>query len=421
MLALAAAALGLFYVLFSPRYRQVPDDAVFPLPLSTESRPAGYLALWRWLAVQRVPAKSLRYRYDRLPSLVARPTGNLLLMTLPQRVAAREGERAQLKRWVEAGNTLLIVAAMDDLPSWALNNDPETLTENIEKLTALHVRSDVAGLLRGRLRLAALTPNRLDIEPRGEHPLVAGVRHLTAVSELPLLSAELVNEGEAMPFELVARADNHHTALWLEKSGAGQILLSSVASPFSNAAVALDDNARLLANIIDWCCGAGGTVVFDDAHQGATAYYDGKAFFADPRLHRTLGWIVLLWLAFVLGALPLRAARRAWQPLDEAAYIEASAGYFAAVVPPSEAAQRLIERFLEDLRRAATPSQSAIPLQGATAGEGLSLWARFDAHPRVSDRQRRTLHSLYEKACNGQHINLTRLQGLLSQLRGTLE
>jgi hypothetical protein len=416
MLALAVGALGFVYVLLSSGPQAATEDVA--LPLSTESRPAGYLAVWQWLAAQHVPAARLRYRYDRLPALLAKPTGNLLVMTLPQHLLAREGELAQLKRWVEAGNTLLILAAMDDTPSWVLGNEDLRFADKIESLTGLRFRSNLAAFILSRPDLKLLTRDRLDIRPRGEQALVAGVRHLTAISELPLRSVKLAGEGEAMPLELADRADSRSTTLWLLQLGTGQVVLSTVASPFSNAAVELDDNARLLANIIAWSCGPGGMVVFDDAHQGATAYYDGKAFFADPRLHRTLGWILLLWLAFVLGALPLRAARRVWEPLDETAYIEASARYFAAVVPPAEAAQRLIERFLQRLRRSAAPPLGA---EGVAANERLSLWERFDALPRVSDLQRRTLHSLYEKACAGEHINLTRLQALLSQLRGITE
>jgi hypothetical protein len=256
--------------------------------------------------------------------------------------------------------------------------------------------------------LKALLADRLDLVPRGEHPLLAGVRHITAASKLPVRNARLNGPDDSIPFELATRADSGEPTLWLMRRGAGQILLSSVSSPFSNGAVTLTDNARFLANIIAWCCGSGATVVFDDAHQGATAYYDGRAFFADPRLHHTLGWVVFLWLALVLGALPLRAVQRSWQPLDEGAYIEASARYFAHVVPPHEAAQRLIESFLRRLGAGTHPDREP------------ALWELFDEDSRVLDPQRRALHVLYERACAGQRVDLVRLQNLLAQLRENL-
>jgi hypothetical protein len=402
VLALAAGALGLFYVLFFPKPQ--PELNEMALPLSTESRPEGYLAVWRWLNEQRIPTASLRYRFDRLPALVPKQTGNLLLITMPQRVATRAPELAELEGWVERGNTLLILAAIHDSPTWIVNPDP-LLAERIESLTGLHLEIPTLG----RADLKALVIDRLDIHPRGDHALVSGVRHITAVSTLPLRSARLSGRDDTMPLELAARSDSGDSTLWLVRRGAGQIVLSTVASPFSNGAVALADNARLLANIIARCRESGGTVVFDDTHQGATAYYDGKAFFSDRRLHHTLGWIVLLWLVFILGALPLRAAQRSWPPLDETAYVEASARYFAGVVPPNEAAQRMIESFLRGL--GAVTNSDHEP----------ALWEHFDSDPRVSALQRRALHKLYENACAGKRVDLVRLQNLLAQLRENLE
>jgi hypothetical protein len=410
VLALAAGALALFYILFFPKPQSKgEDEAVFPL--STESRPDGYLAVWRWLGAQRVPEASLRYRYDRLPALLPRSTGNLLIMTMPQRVPARRQELAQLKEWVEAGNTLLILAAVDEKPLWSYAGDPLS-QEKLQELTGLALQAGGVGpagaLLTGDA--SGLKEVHLDITPRGEHPLLSGVRHVSALSRGMQLAHQPPDGLDVvLPLTLAARADSGAAALWLEKRGTGQILVSTVVSPFSNRAVLLDDNARLLANIVAWCRGEGGTVVFDDAHQGAAAYYDASVFYADPRLHRTLLWIVALWLAFVLGGLPLRAGERRQGVPDERLYIEASARYLAAVVRPGEAAQRLIERFLEGLQA------------GAPTGGERSQWERFDAHPRVLPDERRALHTLYERACSGGRVDLTHLQNLLAKLRGILE
>jgi hypothetical protein len=402
LLALAAGALALFYVLFFPKPQ--PELSSSALPLSGESRPEGYLAVSRWLAEQRIPTASLRYRYDRLPALLPKATGNLLILSMPQQVPARAVETAALERWVERGNTLLIMAALFDSPSWILNPDQE-IKERLEHLTGLHV--DVPATRVADLK--TLLTDRLDIRPRGNHPLTAGVQQITAVSTLPLRRGHLYGHDDTIPLELAVANDSNEPTLWLVRRGAGQIILSAVASPFSNGAVTLAGNAQLLANIISWSRESGGTVVFDDAHQGATAYYDGKAFFADHRLHRTIGWLLLLWLAMVLGALPLRAAQRSWHPIDEAAYVEASARYFAAIVPPSEAAQRLIENLLRGLRGGAEPD-------GAS-----DLWQRFDSDPRVSPAQRRALHTQYTRACASKRVDLVRLQNLLAQLRRNLE
>jgi hypothetical protein len=402
VLALAAGALALFYVLFVPK-PQSDSDAI-GLPLSTESRPEGYLAVWRWLVEQRIPTLRLRYRYDRLPTLLPKSTGNLLLVSMPQRVSARAAELEALEGWVERGNTVLLMAAIVDTPLWTIYPDPE-VNDRIERLTGLHVDVQRAPIKD----IQSLLIDRLDLHPRGAHALTTDVQQITAVSKLPLRRAQLQGRGDTIPLELAVRSDGGEPTLWLVRRGAGQVVLSAVASPFSNGAVTLAGNARLLANIVSWCRESGGTVVFDDAHQGSTAYYDGRAFFADPRLHRTIGWLLLLWLALVLGALPLRAARRSWQPIRETAYVEASARYFAAVVPPGAAAQRLIEGFLRGLRG------------GIDADTAPDLWQQFDSDPRVTPAQRRALHTLYARACSGRRISLVRLQNLLAQLRRNFE
>jgi Domain of unknown function (DUF4350) len=403
VLVLAAGALGLFAAMLLPK--PPPASRAAARPLSDESRPDGYLAVWRWLSAERIPEVSLRYRYDRLPALPARPTGNLLLVTLPQSVPIRAAELAALERWVERGNTLLVMAALDDTPPWSLGADP-LLPEHLDRLTGMKLSE------RAHTRApSATSPSNgwLTLAPLGPHPLLAGVSRITARSRLPTRRWQRIPEDGQVPLVLAARTDDGDPALWLERRGAGQIILCAAGSAFSNAAVAFTGNATLLANILSWSLGPGGVVIFDDAHQGETAFYDARAFFADPRLHHTLGWIVLLWLAFVLGPLPLRAARRAWHPLGEAAYVEASARYLAAVVPPDEAAARLIERFLDDLR------------SHHNLGRSADIWQWLDAQAGVSASQRRALQAYETRARAGGRVDLAALQNLLAQLRRTLE
>lgn len=407
-LLLAAAALAAFYALFFPKPQ--PRPVLGALPLSTDKGAEGYWALWRWLGEEQIPRVSLRLRYDRLSRLLARPAGNLLLVTMPQRTATRAAELTALEEWVARGNTLVILAALDDEPMWAVGASDSLLMQRIEHLTGLHLtaRKDTRSALR------ALTVGKIDMRPRGDFPLFQSVRHLTALTYVSHSWRARTADGR-LPLELASRSDNGDPVIWLEPRGKGQILLCAVASPFSNAGVLRDDNARLLANIIAWSRGPQGAVVFDDAHQGLTAYYDAEAFFADPRLHATLGWIVLLWLAFVLGGQPLRVRRGEWQPLDEAVYVEAGARYLAAVVRPSAAAQHLIEDFLDWLR-----ARLRLESGGSSEGPG-TVWQWLEGQAAVAAAERRELQACYARACAGESVNLTRLQNLLAQLRENLK
>ncbi|MGH8217542.1 MAG: DUF4350 domain-containing protein [Steroidobacteraceae bacterium] len=402
VLALAAGALALFYALFFPKPAASPRTIV--LPLSGERGPEGYLAVWRWLGERQVPAMSLRFRYDRLPRLLEHATGNLLIATLPQQVPARTAELTELASWIRQGNTLLLLAALEDTPPWALRPDP-LLEERLERMTGLRFTPRD----HGKDGFRSLTVDRLDVAPRGTHPLFAGVRHVTAVSTFPTRRWQVSAQNGLVPLELARRADDGDAVLWLEREGAGQILVMSVGSAFSNAAVGLADNAQLLSNIVAWSLGPGGAVIFDDVHQGEAAFYDGKAFFADPRLHATLGWILVLWLAFVIGSAPLRALNHPWRPPDETAYVEAGARYFAAVVRPCDAAQRLIEEFLAGLRARLKRRENA------------SVWEWLEAQASLSQRQLRALQDCYARACAGRRVNLVELQNLLAELKRTIQ
>lgn len=402
-LLLAAGALAVFYALFFPKPQTQP--AVTALPLSTDKAPAGYWALWQWLRQEKIPRVSLRLQYGHLDESSGRPAGNLLLVTMPQRVAADESELTALDSWVARGNTVLIVAALEDQPAWALETFDPLMRQRLQRMTGLRFRAP-----SGAKSLRAVTLGSIEVRPLGSFPLLDGIRHITSLTYLAR-AWRVGTADERLPLELAARADNGDPVLWIERAGAGQIILCALASPFSNAGVLRGDNAALLANIIAWARGPAGAVIFDDAHQGLTAYYDAKAFFADPRLHGTLGWIVLLWLAFVLGSQPLRAWQRPWQPLDETVYVEASARYLAAVVRPADAAQRLIEDFLEGLR-------GRLRLEPGEPAQ--AIWRWLEAQPALRAADLRELQACYAGACAGERVALARLQNLLAQLRETL-
>lgn len=409
VLGLAAGALALFYVLFFPKPRERSSGLPTGVPVSTDPRPDGYLAVWQWLGKEHIPRVSLRSHYESLGGLLARRRGNVLLVTWPQRVTARAAGLEALQNWVAQGNTLLIAAALDDEPPWAIETVDTLMRKRLARVTGL--RFTAPNGMKSALR--GLSIDRLEIRPKGKFPLLDGVRRLGTPRYFSRSWHVRADDGR-LPLELAARSDNHEPVIWLERRGAGQVVLCAVASLFSNTGVLRGDNARLLANVIAWSRGPDGAVVFDDAHQGLTALYDAKAFFADPRLHATLGWIILLWLAFVLGSQPLRPARRERQRLDESAYVEASARYLAAVVRPADAAQRLIEKFLDGLRTRSL-LEAAAPDSGST-----TVWRWLERQATVSAAERRELQASYAKACAGERVDLTRLQNLLARLRRNL-
>ncbi|MGA2778936.1 MAG: DUF4350 domain-containing protein [Steroidobacteraceae bacterium] len=434
-LALAVGALAACYLFLFPK--PVAPNPALSLPVTTDSGPHGYLAAWRWLKTSQLPVSVLRNRYDRLtdPGLAARASGNVLLSTMPYQLPASSKEAAPLNAWIDRGNTLVVMAALDDTPDWAASGGksmedtlnrvmrlklvalPEpTATANAARSPAADAtppKSAQAPTLRERvLRLVEQTSavKSLRLAPSGDHPLMNGVASIAAYSELPADRWAATPTDAGALLGIAGLEPDGDAAIWLKRQGNGQLLVIGVASAFSNRAIGEADNARFLANIIAWCRAPDGTVIFDDAHQGAVGYYDPKAFFADPRLHRTLAWILALWFVFVLGAQTLRVQDSRWRPVDVTAFVGASGDFFAGLLAPSAAADRLLSNFFNSLRR-----RLGLPEDGAPVWEWLAAQAGISAHELAESRRQHT------KAAAGQRVDLVRLQNLLSRMQGAIQ
>jgi hypothetical protein len=416
-LLLALAALALFYALLFPKPIAMLQPA--SSPLSTDSGDDGLLAMWRWLQAESIPVISLRGRYDRLESVAGAGPGaaggNVLISVMPHRLAARAEEWQPLTHWIEQGNTLVVMAALDDTPRWTLGSE-STVLDALQSATHLKFqvrpvpkdKASQAQQVRDGLS-ALLGPAIIAIIPLGTHPLTAEVHNLRAESELPAARWRVQSSDAVLPLALAQRADNLDPVLWISRQGQGQIIVFAVASAFANREIALANNARLLSNIISWSRAPEGKVLFDDAHQGLVDFYDPQAFYRDPRLRRTLLWSVLLWLAFVLGPVRLPSAYSAWRPVDETALIDASGRFFSVAVAPLEAARRLFENFFDQLRR-----RLALPENGEP------LWDWLDAQAGFSEHERTLLHDFYARVYAGERVDLARLHNLLSELKGKL-
>jgi len=405
--ALAAGALFLFYLLFIPK--PVPQIEKPSEPLSVDTGADGLQGLWRWLQAQNIPVVSLRSRYDRLGGVGnGDHGGNVMITVLPHRYPLRRSEWRPLTNWIESGNTLLVIAALDDTPRWALFLDPASVQE-ISQLTHIQFTSQQADSRAHRLRKGLNTllgnPNIQGI-PVGEHPLLSNVQQIHGASEYPASSWDSLPIEDHMPMELLQRSDTKTPMMWLGRQGEGQVIVSALASPFTNSQIDKADNARLLSNIIAWSRAPHGVVIFDDAHQGLVSYYDPKAFFSDPRLHRTLLWLIALWLVFVLGPLPLRGSFSPWKPVDETVLIEASGRFYSSVVTPAEAAHRLIENFFNRLRRKLGLPENGVP-----------LWDWLGAQASVSNEERASLQRRFASVYAGERVELTELQRLLSDIQ----
>ena len=183
----------------------------------------------------------------------------------------------------------------------------------------------------------------------------------------------------------------------------GTVIVSGFGSLFSNRALGLADNARLLANIVTATVHPKGAVLFDDEHQGLAAAYDPAKFYNDPRLYGTIGVLAAVWLIWVLGGTRLRLPAMRMPAPREAELVRATGGFLARVLRPAAAARRLFEHFF---RRLATRTH-----RGAQ-GEGLP-WEWLEHHPRLRRADVQQLRQWYAQAYSDRRVPLTRLHNLI--------
>ncbi len=425
-LALALCALAAFYMLLAPK--PAPRDTVTERPTSEESREDGYLAAHRWLQSTGMRVVSLRDRYDALADASQEeasplsPTGNLLVVTLPYYHDARYRELQVLREWIEAGNTLLVLAALGDTPAWsaspALNPLPqlyqladftaESLSwpEEEEEAETFQVFDEPPQVVGQRLP----EPLRMTLAPSGAHPLFAGVRRLAAETEYPADDWYPRLPVDSFVLTLAHEVDSPGEAFWLSHLGAGTVMVSAYASVFTNQLLGEQDNARLFANIVAQSVRPGGAVIFDDLHQGLSRLLHPEAFYSDGRLHATLWLLLALWLIWVLGGTRLRVLRAPPLPPGEAALVRATGGFLARALRPLEAARRMFELFFNDLRRRLGEPQNGTP-----------LWGWLERRPQLAAADLAALRQQYERINGKAHglrrVDLKRLHTLILRIQ----
>jgi uncharacterized protein DUF4350 len=407
-LACALAALLLFATLFL-RGGGAGEQRAAP-PTTLERHGNGLLGAKSWLAGEGVRSLSLRERFDTLAKrhdLAAR--GNLLLVSLPVVTPVQQAEARALGEWLRAGNTLLVLAALADRPDWgaaggrSVHADLQLLTGLDFDTVRVHSTRPAAVVRAFDASRPLRPPQRGTLIANRPHPLLRDVHEAIALSDYPPQSWTVHLPRDGFVLALAKQRESGEGVLWLRPAGSGSILVSGFASLFSNRALGLADNARLLGNIVALTVGAGGAVLFDDEHQGLASAYDPVKFYADPRLYRTAGAILAVWLVWVLGGTRLRpAAPRAPAP-READLVRATGAFLARVLRPAAAARRMYEQFF---RRLALRSRRNLDADGLP-------WEWLAGHPRLARADVEQLRAWYTRAYSGGRVPLPRLHNLI--------
>jgi hypothetical protein len=358
--------------------------------------------------------------------------GNVLISTAPHVYPPRASEIRPLRDWISAGNTLVVSAALSDTPEWSMaGGASRTFLSSLQGMTGLsftqavlpaeeQAESKPEESVESEADEEALEPQvnpfqkldqpeRFEMVPSGDHPLLAAVDSVAALSEYPTAQWRASAVMSEVVLQLAHDPKTNEPMMWLARYGKGQVIVVGYGSAFTNKLLGENDNARLLANIVSLSREPHGRVLIDDAHQGLVAFYDPAAFYGDKRLHASLRWLIALWLVFVLGSRRLRGAQNRWQPVDITSFVRASGGFMARVLKPTTAAQQLFNIFFNDLRR-----QAGLPIDGQPA------WDVIAARSAVAPHDLERLQALHAKVQQGRRIDLPKLQNLLVQVRHAL-
>lgn len=419
----ALGAIALFMAMFMRGGGSIDRRNDVPRPTTAERRGNGYYAALSWLEAEGIRTISVR---DRLGTLASRddlpPAGNLLLVTLPATTGFKTEEFLPLDRWVRAGNTLFVVAALSDNPDWAARL-AGLAPSDLNLLTGLEfesVRNRQRRLAPKSARKAAGEPSIQEVDPRSladfrafvephrgylvpnrEHVYFDGVTEAVALSDFPQQAWTVKVPYEGFVLALARSRDSGEGVLWTRPLGQGRIIVSGFGSLFTNRALGQKDNARLLANVIAATVGPKGAVMFDDAHQGLGAAYDPERFYEDPRLYITIGVLVALWLAWVLGSTRLRMPVSRTPVPREADLVRATGSFLSRVVKTDAAARRLIEHLFARL-------------------QSPDAWQFLERHPRVSQADVEQLKTWYAAARANKRVPLRRLQNMIVRINGQI-
>jgi len=410
-------------------------------PTTAERAGDGLRGAASWLQLEGVRAVSLRERFGSLAQHHELPaSGNLLVISLPAAVNFGTNELVALDNWIRSGNTLLVLAALRDRPPWG--QFPFVMSHDLELLTGLSMVPEAARVTPPAARrpasrqaapqqpaarqpapneqheppsarMARLTteltrPQRSSLVPNRPHPYFTGVRQAVAFSNYAPFGNTVRIPRDGFALALAHEEGSGQDAFWVLAEGEGTIVVSAFGSLFSNRALGLADNARLLANLVAASVSPGGAVVFDDEHQGLTTAYDPATFYRDRRLYGTLAVIASVWLIWVLGGTQLQVpAVRASAP-RELELVRTTGLFLARVLSPAAAARRMLEQFLQRL--------GGIVARAPASGEQGSdeqLWEWLENNSRLARPDVQQLREWHDAARRDRRVPLTRLHNLI--------
>ncbi len=321
------------------------------LPPSTFStRPNGYKALFLLLKELNLPAVRWQSRYTRLDS-----TNGVLIVLDPQVVPFAKREIKSLKKWIRAGNTLMVFHGGPKIPTplmavWGERAQSKKKKRGESKKGEQTNGSSLTDTFK-------LVPKRTG--KAGRTTVEISTPRLYKVNGLSV-SGRTRWKSTKDEWTVIVQ-DKGGPIIVSAKMGKGEVIAVSDASIASNRMLPLDQNVRLIPALL-LQKGRPGKVLFDEYHHG---YAMAKSF-RHYAASSVFGWVLLqILVAGVLVLYSRRAShagrfRSLMQPKGRSSleYVQSMANILESSKAGTVALDAITRRFLTQLSR-----KAGIPLR----------------------------------------------------------
>ncbi len=251
------------------------------------------------------------------------------------------------------------------------------------------------------------------LKPTGNHDVISGVKKIVVPGTEHRARLTVRQTSSAPTIRLLVYEEDEvvgkgQAGLAVSVLGQGRVFYMSSSAAFSNAMLGEGDNARLIGNIADYVISAGGSVIFDDMHQGVSVLYDPDAFYGDSRLYKTLWFMGAFWLIYVLGYSNRFATIRhaVVERVRGRDHVSAIGRFFARCLGRQNSAALIVTHFFNDVRRRINMPRNGEP-----------VWNELGDFPRVSPDDVEKLKKFSDAIDNRKRVNLVLLHNLTRKIR----
>lgn len=424
LITLLGAVLAL-YLVISLLVPKPPPDTNLSRPTSEDRGSQGLSGLKQWLENANINTYSLRQRYQHLKKIPElSESGNVLIINIPQTISSQHNERKALLSWLEKGNTVVLLSAYSDISTWSnsnyaeINSLPKALGFKLETNVIADEESDtdeepdvdITNSLQDLKNILDAEITTQQYLPVGKHPVLDKVNAIEVKSNTLLHYDIMPEDNASLIISLARQQETQHPGFLLLQRPSYKTWIFNHGGIFGNQSLAYADNARLFSNILNLSLKNDGSVIFDDMHQGLTNLYDPESFFKDSRFHKTILFMLMLWLLYIIGHTNRFGPATTPKIINNSiAFVTAMGELFARNITVNDVAKRHLEHFNNEYR-----AKRGMPANGEP------VWEYLQSNPAIDKTILKEMQTSFADMDAGKKTDLIIIFNQIQKLRKVL-